>query len=223
MARRGDLNGWWRFGLVIVGVLWRVLFRLRIAGADHVPESGPAIVAANHLSALDGVVLALVTGERARRMTRFLVAAEFFRKATVAWALRLYRQIPLRRGIGDEDALDVAIRAVRAGALAGIFPEGRVGDDPEGELQRGRAGVSRIALTTGAPVIPVGIWGTQGRWPKAGLHLGRPWRRTVAISYGAPITPRGDPGSVEDVRLFTEDVMTEIAKQVADARGLAEA
>jgi 1-acyl-sn-glycerol-3-phosphate acyltransferase len=205
----------------IVGVLWRVLFRLRVTGDSRVPRSGPAIVAANHVSAIDGIVLALVTAERPRRMTRFLVAAEFFRKATVAWALRLYRQIPLRRGEGDTGALDEALATIRGGALAGIFPEGKVNPDPEGDLQRGRSGVGRIALATGAPVVPVGIWGTQDRWPQPGLRWRRPWRSTVALAYGEPIEPRGDPDSVEDVQVFTDLVMTGIAKQVEQARELA--
>ena len=88
MARRGDLSGWWLFGIAVVGFFSRVLFRLRVEGADRVPSSGSAIVAGNHVSALDGVALALATGSRGRRMTRFLVAAEFFRKLSCGWALR---------------------------------------------------------------------------------------------------------------------------------------
>lgn len=222
MARRGDLNGWWRFGLIVVGVLWRVLFRLRVSGTAYIPTSGAGIVAGNHVSALDGVVLSLVTGERRRRMTRFLVAAEFFGKAKVAWALRLYRQIPLRRGVRDAGALEEAVTTIRGGALAGIFPEGKVNPDPDGGLQRGRSGVGRIALATGAPVIPVGIWGTQDRWPHPGLNWRRPWRPRVALAYGEAIEARGDPASAEDVQVFTDLVMTAIAKQVEEARALAQ-
>ncbi len=221
MAAHGDLNGWWRFGLVVVGFLARLLFRLRVSGAEHVPAHGPAIIAANHVSMLDGVALALVTSQRSRRMTRFLVAAEFFAKPTVAWALRLYRQIPLRRGKADSGALDEAIATVKGGALAGIFPEGTVNPDPASGLQRGRSGVGRIALATGAPVIPVGIWGTQDRWPKSGLRS-RPLERTaVGVAYGAPIEPQGDADAADDVQAFTDLVMAGIAKQVAEAKLLA--
>jgi 1-acyl-sn-glycerol-3-phosphate acyltransferase len=220
MARRGDLNGWWRFGVVVVGFFARLLFRIRVSGAERVPPSGPAILATNHVSALDGLVLALATARHARRMTRFLVAAEFFAKATVGWALRLYRQIPLRRGKADAGALDEAVVTIRSGAVAGIFPEGKVNPEPEAGLQRGRRGVGRIALETGAPVIPVGIWGTQGRWPKDGLHYRRPWRRTIVVAYGQPVEPAGDPEALDDVQVFTDLVMTGIAKQVAEARAL---
>jgi 1-acyl-sn-glycerol-3-phosphate acyltransferase len=208
--------------MAVVGILWRALFRLRVTGARNIPASGPGVVAGNHVSAIDGVVLALVTAERGRRMTRFLVAAEFFRKQTVAWALRLYRQIPLQRGQGDTGALDEAVATISAGAFAGIFPEGKVNPDPEDGLQRGRSGVGRIALATGASVIPVGIWGTQDRWPHPGLHWRRPWRPTVALAYGEPIEPQGDPDSPEDVQVFVDLVMTGIAKQVEQARALVE-
>ena len=208
--------------MAVVGILWRVLFRLRVTGARNIPASGPGIVAGNHVSAIDGVALALVTAERGRRMTRFLVAAEFFSKQTVAWALRLYRQIPLQRGQGDTGALDEAVATISAGAFAGIFPEGKVNPEPEGGLQRGRSGVGRIALATGAAVIPVGIWGTQDRWPQPGLHWRRPWRPAVALTYGEPIAAQGDPDSPEDVQVFVDLVMTGIAKQVEQARALVE-
>jgi 1-acyl-sn-glycerol-3-phosphate acyltransferase len=223
MAPRGDLNGWWRFGVVVVGFLAGFFFRIRVAGADRVPPAGPAILACNHVSALDGLALAYVTGKQARRMTRFLVAAEFFEKKRIGWALRLYRQIPLNRGKADAGALDEAVSTIRSGAVAGIFPEGKVNPDPDGGLQRGRRGVGRIALATGAPVVPVGIWGTQDRWPQGGLHYRRPWRRTIAVVYGEPVEPRGDAGLLEDIQVFTDLVMTGVAKQVAEARTLARA
>jgi 1-acyl-sn-glycerol-3-phosphate acyltransferase len=221
VARRGDLNGWWLFGIAVVGFFWRMLFRLRVEGADRVPSAGPAIVAGNHVSALDGVVLALATSSRSRRMTRFLVAAEFFHKIRFGWALRLYRQIPVRRGQRDQGALDVAIETIRGGALAGIFPEGAVNPEPGVGLLRGRKGAARIALATGASIVPVGIWGTQDRWPKPRLHLRRPWRPVVVISYGEPVGPKGEADSSEDVQAFTDLVMTAIAAQAERAKELA--
>ena len=156
-------------------------------------------------------------------MTRFLVAAEFFRKPWYGWALRLYRQIPLRRGQRDQGALDIAIDTIRGGALAGIFPEGTVNPEPGSGLLRGRKGVARIALATDAPVVPVGIWGTQARWPRSGLHFRRPWRPVVAISYGEPIRPKGDQGSTADVQAFTNVIMEALAEQEVRAKELAEA
>jgi 1-acyl-sn-glycerol-3-phosphate acyltransferase len=206
---------------VVVGAVARIFFRLRATGTEHVPASGPAILAGNHVSSLDGIALGLVTGERARRMTRFLAAAEFFAKPQFRWALRLYRQIPLHRGAGDEDALGEAIRTIRRGALAGIFPEGRVNPDPD-VLQRGRSGLARLAIPTGAPVVPVGIWGTQHRWPRAGLHAHRPWRPTIVVAYGPPLDPGVDGLSANAVLMFTDRVMHAIAHQVQIARTMAE-
>jgi 1-acyl-sn-glycerol-3-phosphate acyltransferase len=218
MARRGDLNGWWRFGIIVVGIVFRVLFRIRVRGADRIPESGPAIIAGNHVSALDGVVLALVVGQRARRMTRFLVGAEFF-DGRFGWALRTYRQIPLRRGERDAEALDEAVGTVRSGALAGIFPEGRVNPVPDDGLQRGRSGAARIALASGAQVIPVGIWGTQVRYPQRGIRFGRPWRPTLGLVFGPPVTAT-EAEPTDEVQPVTEAIMAGIDRQVDDARRL---
>ncbi len=72
-------------------------------------------------------------------------------------------------------------------------------------------------------MVPVGIWGTQARWPKPGLHLRRPWRPVVAISYGDPIPPKGDPDSTDDVQAFTDVMIDALTVQTDRARELAEA
>jgi len=222
MARRGELNGWWRFGIAVVGAVMRVCFRTRVTGAERIPATGPAVVAGNHVSALDGIALALVVGRDGSRMTRFLTAAEFFPRPVFGWALRRYRQIPVRRGQGDAHALDEAIETVRSGGLAGIFPEGRVNLSPEEGLQRGRRGAARIALASGAPIVPVGIWGTQVRYPQTGIRFGPPWRPRLAIAIGTPLVADGDPDSGEDLARVTDLMMQRLADQVAEARRLAE-
>lgn len=221
MSRRagydGDLNAWWRLGLAVAAPIVPLFFRVRVVGADRVP-AGAAVLAANHVSPLDGVLLAIAAGRRAHRMTRFLVAVEFFGKRRFGWALRLYRQIPLRRGARDAAALDAAVSTVSAGALAGIFPEGRVNPEPLDGLQRGHTGVARIALAARAAVVPVGIWGTQHRWSWSGLDLGLPLRPRVAIVFGRPIAPVGNVSNVDDVQAFTGAVMRAIEEQVDAAR-----
>ena len=188
---------------------------------ERIPRTGPAILAANHVSALDGVVLAYLVARRRSRPTRYLVAVEFFDRRFHGFWLRTFKQIPIRRGMGDSGALDEAVATVRSGAVAGIFPEGTVNPDPGGPRLRGRTGVARIALAAGAPVIPVGIWGTQVRWPRTGLTFRRPLRPSVALTFGPPIEPKGDPSSLDDIQAFTTLVMTRIAEQVAAARNLA--
>jgi 1-acyl-sn-glycerol-3-phosphate acyltransferase len=218
---RGELNRWWRVGVPIVTPLVHGLFRVRAEGFEHVPLTGPAILAFNHVSVLDGPILAIETGRRLGRETRFLTAAEAFRKPVWGWILRRYEQIPVRRGEGDGDALEEAILTIRGGALAGISPEGRVNEDGDDGLQRIKRGVARIALPTGAPIVPVGIWGTQRRYPRAGLHLRRPWRPRLGLAFGAPIIPEGDVETPADVSALVDRVRARLEAQVARARALA--
>jgi 1-acyl-sn-glycerol-3-phosphate acyltransferase len=193
-----ELNAWWRIGSLITAGLMHLLFRVRIEGIEHVPARGAGILAFNHISVLDGPCLGIATARARRRECRFLVAAEMFRRVFLGWVLRTFDQIPIRRGGGDEHALDEAIRTVGAGALAAIAPEGRVNDEGVEELQRIRSGVARIAIPTGAPVIPVGIWGTQVRWPRSGPKLRRPLRPVLAFSYGPPLQPPSQMGDQAD-------------------------
>ena len=222
MPRPGsELNGWWRAGVTLVGPVLRLLFDLRWAGIERIPRTGPALLAANHVSSLDGVILAYLVARRGNRPTRYLVATEFFDRWFHGFWLRTFKQIPIRRGVGDSGALDEAVATVRSGAVAGIFPEGTVNPDPGGPMLRGRTGVARIALAARAPVIPVGIWGTQVRWPRSGLTFRRPLRPTVALTFGPPVEPHGDPSSPDDTQDFTALIMTRIVEQTAAARDLA--
>ncbi|MBI3648662.1 MAG: 1-acyl-sn-glycerol-3-phosphate acyltransferase [Actinobacteria bacterium] len=218
-----DLNGWWKLGLLIFAPFARLLLRLRVEGIERVPLQGPAILAFNHVSVLDGPVIAIETGRRVRRQIRFLVASEVFDQRVAGWILRRLVQIPIRRGEGDEGALDEAIRTVRSGALAAVAPEGRVSDDPEAGLQRVRTGVARIAVPTGACVVPIGIWGTQARWGHTGFRWGRPLRPHVGISVGGPILGAGDADDPSVVEAFTERLRVALEQQVAEARRLARA
>lgn len=216
MRGPGDLNVWWRLGLAVLGPVARALLRIRVVGAGHVPSDGAAIVASNHVSALDGPILAVVIGRERRRMTRFVTGAEFFERPAFGWILRLFRQIPIRRGMGDDRALDEAVGTVRSGAVAGIFPEGRVNAAPDEGLQRGRTGVGRIARAAGAPMVPVAIWGTQHRWPRQGLRWNRPWRTTVAVAFGPPLTVDASDDAAE----LTARVMDAIDESIDRARHL---
>ncbi len=219
--RGGELNRWWRIGLALVTPLSRVLLRVRVEGIERVPVQGPAVLAFNHLSFLDGPVLAIETARRIRRETRYLVAAELFGRPVIGRLLRLYNQIPIRRGDGDVGALEEATEAVRRGALTGIAPEGRVNYDTSGGLQRIRTGVARIALPTGAPIVPVGIWGTQVRWPRDGLSWRRPFRTRVGLAFGAPILPVGELAHQPDLDSLAERLRERLEEQVGRAKKLA--
>jgi len=219
---RGELNPWWRVGVALGYPLLRLLFRVEVRGLEHVPSSGPAVVAFNHVSMLDGPALGLVVGWGLRRESRFLVAAEFFAKGIYGWLLRRYDQIPIRRGEGDDEALDDAVATVHRGALVALAPEGRVDERGGLEgLQRLRSGIARIALPTGAPVVPVGIWGTQVRYPRRRFHFGVPFRPRLVIAFGPPMLASGSVEVAGDIDSFLLRLAEHLEAQVTEARRLA--
>jgi 1-acyl-sn-glycerol-3-phosphate acyltransferase len=209
---------WYRWlGVYIVGTLTHLCLRIRYLGLENVPPSGGAILAPNHISVLDPIAIALGP-VRMGRTVRFLTGAEFFggKSRVVAWALRRFRQIPVRRGRADWGALEDIADVIRAGSLGGIFPEGRMGDGDD--LQRGQRGLARVALAAGVPIIPVGIWGTHERWARSGLRWERPIRPTVSVVFGPAIEAIGNPRDRRDAIDLTERVMREIEKALAEAR-----
>jgi 1-acyl-sn-glycerol-3-phosphate acyltransferase len=216
----GELNAWWRYGLPVVAPLLRLLFRVRVSGVEHIPARGATVVAFNHVSSLDGPVLAIVLGRRVRRPARFLVAAEFFSRRLHGWVLRTFEQIPIRRGERDMAALGAAMQALREGSVIAIAPEGSVNPQPE-DLQRIRGGFARLALPLGAPIVPVGVWGTQQRWPRAGLRWWPPTRPRLAIAVGPPLLPDGDVTNEVDVEALKERLRGRLLEQVQAARMLA--
>jgi 1-acyl-sn-glycerol-3-phosphate acyltransferase len=184
-----EMNWIWRLGAPPVYAGLRVAFRLHTEGVENVPLAGPAILACNHISVLDGPLVAAIMGSERHRAPHFLIASEVF-GLRWGWILRQARQIPIYRGTGDVNALDAVVDAVRAGGVAGIFPEGRVSDDARAGTQRLRSGISRVAAPLGAPVIPMGIWGTQVPWPREGFRAGsHRWRPRVAVVVADPIPP----------------------------------
>jgi 1-acyl-sn-glycerol-3-phosphate acyltransferase len=215
-GERREMNWIWTIGAPLVRALIGLCFRLRIEGVEHVPRGGAVIVAPNHVSVLDGPAVVAVVGTHRWRATRCLIASEIFSGLT-GWILRQARQIPIRRGTGDTGALDEANAAVLDGACAGVFPEGRVNDDATVGLQRIRSGLTRIAIPTGAPVIPVGVWGTQEVWPKAGLDRTALLRRPrLAIVFGPPLMPAGSTPAE-----FRERFRMALEAQLARAQQLA--
>ncbi len=219
MTRRGQFDFWWRAGLLTVAPLYRLLFRLKFEGLDRIPAAGPAIIAPNHVSVLDPIAVALATSARGRPV-RFLAAAEFFAHPVWGWGLRRTKQIPVRRGTRDLGALHQLQDVLQRGGLAGIFPEGRVGI---GELPlRGHSGLVRAAQAARVPILPVGVWGTQVRWPQGGLRLSLPLRVPVTVVMGESIHVPDDAGSSGVLREMTREVMRSVEAQVIRARALGE-
>ena len=163
-------------------------FRWSIEGLDNLPRSGPAIVAFNHISYLDPFVAAYVL-DAARRRPRFLAKSELFQDKRIAWILKGTRQIEVRRGTRDAPiALDQALESLERGEAIVVVPEGTVTTDPELRPMAGRSGAARLAVTSGAPVVPAALWGTQNIWPKGYAKHWWPPKQDVLVRIGDPMT-----------------------------------
>ncbi|MDH3707345.1 MAG: HAD-IB family hydrolase [Acidimicrobiia bacterium] len=141
--------------------------QFRISGTDHIPPSGPAIVVGNHRSYFDTVAMALALGKRGRP-ARFLGKKEVFEAPIIGNIARAMGGIVVDRGSGSDEPLKAAATALDAGEIVvlmpqGTIPRGRAFFDP---VLKGRPGAVRLARMTGAPVIPVGLWGTEWVWPR---------------------------------------------------------
>jgi 1-acyl-sn-glycerol-3-phosphate acyltransferase len=163
--------------------LYRLCTPVRVEGAGNIPLSGPVIVAANHISFYDTVVLMLAT----RRRTFFVGKAEYLDSWTTRRLFPALGLIPIERQQAKRAmaALEVAADVLNAGHMLGIYPEGTRSRD--GLLHRGHTGVAQLALMTGAPVVPVGLIGTDRIQP-IGARSPRPFRRGV-VRFGTPIDP----------------------------------
>ena len=218
-SRRSELNIYWHIGRATVGTLMRLTMRIRAHGVANLPRGEPAVIAANHLSYLDPIVMGVVVSDR-KRTIHFLAAAEVFGKPVLGWAMRMIGQIPVKRGTADRGALQELGSVIRGGSLAGIFPQGRR-TYPDEEV-RGTKGVARIALAAGVPIIPVGLWGTHHKWPRNHRPVLFPLRPRVDICFGRPIAPEGDLTSRADVRALTDRTMDEITLLAEVARKFAD-
>jgi 1-acyl-sn-glycerol-3-phosphate acyltransferase len=210
---------WWWIARLTVGPVFRAAFAIRLAGTANIPDRGGALLAYNHVSVLDPIAVSLAASRRGRQV-RFLALSELFEHGWVGWGLRRTNQIPLRRGLGDWSAIERVAETLRAGSLAGMAPEGSIGDGPT--LQPGQRGAARIALAAGVPVVPIGLWGTHRRWPKSGLHWRPPLRPGLGLAVGPPITAEGTARDRRAVLSLTERLMDELDRVVAVARALAE-
>jgi 1-acyl-sn-glycerol-3-phosphate acyltransferase len=197
---------YWGIKLVLTPIL-RVCYRVQIKGRANIPKRGPVILAANHRSFMDSLFLPLVI----RRRVTFVAKAEYFDSKKTAWFFRGVGQIPIRRegGSASERALASATEVLETGGVFGIYPEGTRTRD--GYLHRGHTGVARLALRTGAPIVPVGMIGTD-EIQATDAKLPRLFRR-MTISFGPPI-PLGHYVGKDDERIalrqITDEVMFEI-------------
>ena len=190
-------------------------FRCSIEGVHNIPRTGPAIIAFNHISLLDAFIAAYVVDLAGRRV-RFLAKAELFRDKRIAWILNGAKQIEVRRGTRDAPvALDQALKALHEGEAVVVFPEGTITTDPDLKPMAGRTGAARLALASGAPVIPAALWGTQNVWPKGYAKHWWPPRQDILVHVGEPLTLASNDGSPRAWQQASAQIMERISLLVA--------
>jgi 1-acyl-sn-glycerol-3-phosphate acyltransferase len=189
----------------------RAIFRPRIEGRENVPSTGPVLLASNHVSFMDSVVIPVC----APRKVVFLAKAEYFEGKGIKGRLQKgwfegTGMVPVDRDDTKSamDSLGVALEVLRRGDAFGVYPEGTRSRD--GRLYRGRTGVAQLALVSGAPIVPVGLVGTERLQP-----VGARWPRLakVTVRFGEPIHVAGHYDGVPPGRArreITDRVMTSI-------------
>ncbi|MEU5526820.1 lysophospholipid acyltransferase family protein [Micromonospora chersina] len=202
---------YWLLKYIILGPLLRLIFRPQVEGLENVPESGPVILASNHLSFSDSIFTPLIV----KRKVTFIAKAEYFTgKGLKGWLTKMFfvgsGTIPVDRsgGRAARAALDTQLRVLRSGGIAGIYPEGT--RSPDGRLYRGKTGVARLALESGAVVVPMAMLNSDAIQPTGQIvpNLGR-----VRIRFGAPLDFSRYAGLSGDrfvERAVTDEIMYEL-------------
>lgn len=204
---------WWFAYLVRNTIGWLIsrAFRVRFIGLENLPATG-AILAGNHISYLDPVILWCNTP----RATHFMTKLELWSTRWLGWLLDKFWAFPVNRQGADREAITTATRLLEHGEWVGIFPEGHRRRDGSDELGEAQGGVAFIALRAGVPVVPVGIAGTEEAWPP-GQKFPRFVR--VVMSYGEPVCPEQfEGGRKERMEAMTAEVMRRIIEERDKAR-----
>ena len=191
-----------------------VLFRPKVTGLRNVPQSGPVIVASNHLSFSDSIFMPLVVP----RKVTFLAKSEYFTSPGIKGFIKKITfialgQVPVDRSGGrrSEATLLTGLELLAEGACIGIYPEGT--RSPDGKLYKGRTGIARLAIESGAAVVPVAMFNTAEIQPTGQVV---PKVQRVEMIFGEPLYFKGDTSDLKLLREITDEIMEkiqEISKQ----------
>ncbi|MBU1006880.1 MAG: 1-acyl-sn-glycerol-3-phosphate acyltransferase [Candidatus Omnitrophica bacterium] len=197
------------FARFIAFLLFKVFFRLRIFGRENFPEAGPVIIAPNHVSFLDPIIV----GVGASRKLSYLARGTLFRFGPFAGILRWLHVSPIKRGSGDINAFKSALNKLSKGEPVLIFPEGtRSGD---GSLQEPKSGIGFLQNISKACILPCYVRGSMEAWPR---HSKFPAIRPVSIYFGKPMNFEQFTGDrKEGYMRIAEQVMKVIAELKRDA------
>lgn len=175
----------WRVVVPLLMAWRRLRYHVRVTGLERIPERGPVLVVANHVSFRDPLVVVTLAWQRGRRL-RALVVEGAFRYPVTGWVLRWSGMIPVPAHAGRQQALTAAEQALRAGEAVLIYPEGTI--PRPGATLTARPGVGVLALATGAPVIPVATHGLERRRARTTSRRGGLLRRRpITVTVGAPV------------------------------------
>ena len=188
-------------------VLLRLWFRVKVSGRERVPSEGPAIIAPNHKNFLDAFFIGIAT----RRHVRYMAKAELF-KGPLGWLFLRLGAFPVRRGGADARAIETARAILHAGGLVVVFPEGTRVQAPNA-LGSPHHGAGRLALHTGAPIVPAAITGTSHLWRGAFPKLKR-----VQVAFLPPIAPQPEHGPHEISKLIDERVWPAVQEEYSRLR-----
>ncbi|MBW4094620.1 MAG: 1-acyl-sn-glycerol-3-phosphate acyltransferase [Acidobacteria bacterium] len=204
---------YWVMKRIFLGPILKLLFRPWVKGIDNIPATGAAVIASNHLSFSDSIFMPLMVP----RPVIFLAKSEYFtgrglKGRATALFFRLTNQLPMDRsgGKASENSLKSGAQILAEGGLLGIYPEGT--RSPDGKLYRGKVGVAKLVLTTGVPVIPVAMIGTDKVQP-----IGRriPNIRRIGMIFGEPMDFSRYAGLADDrfvQRSVTDEIMYELMR-----------
>lgn len=213
----------WAYSLVIGLVKPTLLATTKRNWVDghKIPATGGCIVVMNHISHIDPLTLGHFLYDHGR-LVRYLAKDSLWRVPVLKYFCAGCGHIPVVRDAGAGGSFDAAVEAVRAGECVGIYPEGTITKDPEGWPMRGKTGAARIALATGAPIVPIGQWGAQEVLP---AYTKRPHvlpRRTTHYKVGDPVDLADlaeRPLTAEVLREATDRTMAAVTSLVEDLRG----
>lgn len=192
---------------VLAAVLLRFWFRVRVSGADRIPEEGPAIIAPNHKNFLDPFFVGIATG----RHVRYMAKAGLL-KGPLGWLLLRLGAFPVRRGQADAEALDTARAIIADGGLVVLFPEGTRVEEADA-LGSPHHGAGRLAVQTGAPIVPAAVSGTSHLWRGALPRLKR-----VQIAFLDPVRASPSSARSQGADLIDEQVWPAVREEYGRLR-----
>lgn len=221
-AARSEKTPIFRVLAAILLPLMNILGRYRIEQGEKLPATGAVVVAPNHYSEIDPIVIGVAIWKRGRA-PRYLAKASLFKVPVLGWLLRRSEQIPVeRQGSRGSDPLAAANQLVEKELVVVVYPEGTLTRDPDLWPMRGKTGAVRLALTAGVPLIPVAHWGTQKIMPRYGKGVSLFPRKDVRIRFGDPVDLSRFEGRNLDAATLAEAtdlLMDAITALLAELRG----